>query len=73
MVSGAESVINSLDLKQFVAKVDLVNLTEGKHTVEVFASMQKGVSLVSKNPDKISVTITKKQTEVQTSNDNKGE
>ena len=73
LVSGAESVINSLDLKQFVAKVDLVNLTEGKHTVEVFASMQKGVSLVSKNPDKISVTITKKQTEVQTSNDNKGE
>lgn len=72
LISGAESVINSLDLKQFVAQVDLANLTEGKHTVKVNVPMPKGVTLVSQDQDTIVVTITKKQTEVPTINDNKG-
>lgn len=71
-VSGVESVINYLDLNKFSAQVDLAGLTEGKHTVNVNVSMPKGVTLISHNPDKVGVTITKKQTEVPTSNDNKG-
>ncbi|MCB2306732.1 hypothetical protein LGL08_11850 [Clostridium estertheticum] len=70
-VSGVESVINNLDLNDFSAKVDLTGLTEGKQSVKVIVSMPKGVTLISHNPDKIGVTITKKQTEVPVSNDNK--
>ena len=68
-VSGVESVINYLDLNSFSALVDLASLTEGDHTVNVNVSMPKGVTLVSQNPDKVGVTITKKQTEVPTTND----
>lgn len=68
-VSGVQSVINSLDLSKFSASVDLTSLTEGKHTVNVTVSMPKGVTLVSQSPDKVGVTITKKQTEVPTTND----
>ncbi|MFT5875169.1 MAG: YbbR domain-containing protein [Clostridium sp.] len=71
--SGTEAVINSLDLKKISATIDLVNLVEGKHTVPIKVVMPEGVKLVSQVPDKILVTITKKLTEVPTSNDNKVE
>lgn len=72
VISGAGSIINSLDLTKIAAQVDLTNLTEGEHTVPVTVSMPTGVNLVSAVPNKILVTITKKQTEVPTSNDNTG-
>ncbi|WP_291632782.1 CdaR family protein [Clostridium sp.] len=71
--SGTEAVINSLDLKKISATVDLVNLIEGNHTVPIKVVMPEGVKLVSQAPNKILVTITKKQTEVPTTNDNKVE
>ena len=73
MVSGKQAVINSLDLTKVGAVVDLANLAEGEHTVKVAASMPEGVNLVSQDLEKILVTITKKQAEVTTSNDNKSE
>ncbi len=73
MVSGTQAVMNSLDLTKISAVVDLANLAEGEHTVKVLASMPEGVNLISQDTDKILVTITKKQTEVTTGNDNKGE
>ena len=73
MISASEAVINSLDLQKISATVDLANLVEGEHTMKVKISMPDGVNLISQEPDKILVTITKKQTEVTTSNDNKGE
>jgi len=73
MISGADSVIKSLDLQKISATIDLVNLVEGEHTIPVKISMPDGVNLISQELDKILVTITKKQTEVTTNNDNKGE
>ena len=73
VVSGAEALINSLDLEKLTATADLVNLVEGEHTIPVKVSMPEGVNLISESPDNILVTITKKQTEGTTSNDNKGE
>lgn len=70
VISGTEAVINSLDLKEFSAAVDLANLVEGEHTVKVSVPMPEGVNLISGVPDKILVTITKKQTGVTTSNGN---
>ncbi|HEY8893066.1 MAG TPA: CdaR family protein [Clostridium sp.] len=70
VVSGTETVINSLNLQKFSAQVDLANLVEGEHTLKVKVSIPDGINLVSQNPGEILVTITKKQTEVKTSNDN---
>jgi YbbR domain-containing protein len=73
VISGTEAVINALDLTKFSATVDLVDLVEGEHTVKVLVSMPKGVTLISEEPDKKIITITKKQTEGTTNDDNKGE
>ena len=70
VISGTEAVINSLDLSKITATVDLANLVEGQHTVKVVVTMPEGVKLISQVPDKILVTITKKQTEVTTTNGN---
>ncbi|MBZ9689412.1 hypothetical protein G9F72_024240 [Clostridium estertheticum] len=70
VISGTEAVINSLDLKKITAAVDLVNLVEGQHTLNVKVTMPDGVNLISEVPDKILVTITKKQTGVTTTNGN---
>jgi len=70
VISGTEAVINSLDLKKLVANVDLTNLGEGQHTVNVAVTLPEGVNLISQVPDKILVTITKKQTGVTTTNGN---
>ncbi len=72
VISGTQAVLDSLDLKKIRSEVDLSNLVEGSYTVPVKVSMPDGVNLVSETPDKIPVTITKKQMGVTTSNDNKG-
>ena len=68
VISGTEAVINSLDLKKISATVDLANLIEGQHNVIVSVDMPAGGELISQVPDKILATITKKQTEVPTTN-----
>jgi YbbR domain-containing protein len=73
VVSASETVINSLDLSKFVATVDLINLVEGEHTITVLVPMPDGIKLISSSPEKILVTITKKQTEVTNNNDNTSE
>ncbi|MBU3142746.1 YbbR-like domain-containing protein [Clostridium sp. CF012] len=70
VISGTEAVINALDLKEITATVDLANLVEGQHTLKVTVTMPEDVKLISEVPDKILVTITKKQTEVTTTNGN---
>ncbi|MGK0467428.1 CdaR family protein [Clostridium sp.] len=70
VVSASEAVINSLDLSKFSASVYLINLVEGEHTIAVLVPMPEGIKLISSSPDKILVTITKKQTEVTNNNDN---
>ena len=73
VISAAETIMNSLDLTKISYEVDLVNLVEGEHTVPVKVIMPEGVNLISESPDKILVTITKKQTEGTTNDDNKSE
>jgi YbbR domain-containing protein len=70
VVSGTQAAIDSLDLKVLSATVDLVNLAEGEHTIIVKVSIPEGVNLISQDTEKILVTITKKQTEGTTTNDN---
>ena len=70
VISGTEAVINSLDLKKISSTVDLANLIEGQHSVIVSVDMPEGVKLISQVPDKILATITKKQTEVPTTDGN---
>lgn len=70
VISGTEAVINSLDLKKITAAVELANLVEGQQTLNVKVTMPEGVNLISQVPDKILVTITKKQTGVTTTNGN---
>ena len=69
-ISAAESAMDALDLAKISASIDLVNLVEGEHTVPVRVTLPEGVSLISQNPDKVLVTITKKQTEGTTNNGN---
>jgi len=71
VVSGEGSVIEALDLGKFSAKVDLSNVVEGENTIEVLVTAPDGVNIISGVPDKILVTITKKETEVPATNDNK--
>jgi len=73
VVSASETVINSLDLSKFSATLDLINLVEGEHTITVLVPMPEGIKLISSSPEKILVTITKKQTEVTNNNDNTSE
>jgi YbbR domain-containing protein len=73
VVSASETVINSLDLSEFSATVDLINLVEGEHAITVLVPMPEGIKLISSSPDKILLTITKKQTEVTNNNDNTSE
>jgi YbbR domain-containing protein len=70
VISSAEAIMNSLDLEKVSCEVDLVNLEEGEHTVPVKVIMPEGVNLISESPDKILVTITKKQTEGTTNDGN---
>ncbi len=70
VVSAAEKVIDSLDLQKFSATLDLANLAEGEHSVPVKVTVPEGIELISAVPDKILVTITKKQTEGTTSDGN---
>jgi YbbR domain-containing protein len=72
-VSGTQAIIDSLDLKKVSATVDLANLVEGEHTIKVLVTIPEGVNLISQELEKILVTITKKQTEGTTTNDNKTE
>lgn len=72
-VSGTQAIIDNLDLKKFSATVDLANLEEGDHTIKVSVTSPEGVSLISQELENILVTITKKQTEGTTTNDNKTE
>ncbi|MGH4052221.1 MAG: CdaR family protein [Clostridium sp.] len=71
VVSGTQAIIDSLDLTKIVAELDLSNLVEGEHDVEVKVSMPDGLTLVSQNSSKVLVTITKKTTEVPKTNGNK--
>jgi YbbR domain-containing protein len=70
VVSGTQVAIDSLDLNKFSATVELINLTEGAHTSIVKVAIPDGVNLISQDPEKILVTITKKQTEGTTTNGN---
>ncbi|MBU3128513.1 hypothetical protein LGL55_04655 [Clostridium tagluense] len=70
VISGTEAIINSLDVKKITATVDLVSLVEGEHTVKVLVTLPEGVNSISAVPDKILVTITKKQTGGTTTNGN---
>jgi len=74
VVSGTQAIIDSLDLTKIAAELDLANLVEGEHQVDVKVSMPEGLTLVSQDSAKVVVTITKKvadkTTEVPVTNGN---
>jgi YbbR domain-containing protein len=73
VISGPEASINALVLTKITATLDLDKLVEGEHTLLVKLDIPDGINLLSQVPDKILVTITKKQTEVIIPDDNKVE
>jgi YbbR domain-containing protein len=73
VISGTEASINALVLTKITATLDLATLVEGEHTLLVKLNIPEGINLLSQVPDKVLVTITKKQTEVIIPDDNKVE
>ncbi len=61
-LSGAESAINPLDTSSISAIVDVNNIDVGQHNVELKINIPNGLSIVKTVPDKVSVTITKPET-----------
>lgn len=66
--NGPTNNINSLNGNNISCFVDASSLSEGTHTVNVVVSMPQGVSLVSQDPQKISIEIKKKTSEGQNGN-----
>lgn len=62
-VSGNEDVIKNLEESDFKVYVDLKNIGEGKHNVQIKVDAPSGVSIVKKDSNKVNVTLTKKSQE----------
>jgi YbbR domain-containing protein len=62
-LQGAESIINSLDTSSISAIVDVNSIDVGQHSLELKINIPNGLSIVKTIPDKVSVTITKPETE----------
>ncbi|WDC83617.1 CdaR family protein [Caloramator sp. mosi_1] len=60
LIRGIESQINQIDLKQFIATVDVAGLTEGEHVIPVRVSKPENFELVVIEPEKIKVKISKR-------------
>lgn len=60
---GAESTINSLDTGTISAVVDVNNIDVGQHNLELKINVPDGISIAKMVPDKVSVTITKPETD----------
>ncbi|MFL0196123.1 YbbR-like domain-containing protein [Clostridium sp. WILCCON 0269] len=70
VISGSESVINSLTENGVSCYVDASSFTEGEQTANVVVSLPEGVSLVSQDPQNIKLQISKKAVEEQNVNNN---
>lgn len=62
-VSGDEDIIERLKESDFKVYVDLKNIIEGKHSVEIKINVPSGASIVSKESSNVNVTLTKKSQE----------
>lgn len=62
-IRGAESIINTLDTSSIIATLDVNNLDPGQHNAELAINIPNGVSIVKTVPDKVSVTITKPESQ----------
>jgi YbbR domain-containing protein len=59
-LSGTEARINALDIEDMACYVDLSNLGEGDHTVQISVSIPEGIKIIKVTPPNVKVTITKK-------------
>lgn len=60
-ISGVESVVNSVTSNDFTAAIDVKNMSEGAHIVQVkTTSSRNDLNIISANPSKITVTVIKK-------------
>lgn len=60
---GAESILNSLDTSSISTIADVNNIDVGQHSLDLKINIPNGLSVVKTIPDKVSVTITKPETE----------
>jgi YbbR domain-containing protein len=60
VVSGESSIIDSLKEDDIECYVDLSSVSEGEKDFNVNVTLPDGVSIVSKNPQNVKVTIKKK-------------
>ena len=66
--SGTTNNIDSINENSINCFVDASSLSEGTYTVNVVVSMPQAVSLVSQDPQKVSIEIKKKTSEAQNGN-----
>jgi YbbR domain-containing protein len=59
-LTGAESVINTLDVKNIAAVIDLKDLTEGTNEVAVKVTIPEGTDNMRVSTEKVNVAVTKK-------------
>lgn len=60
VVSGTEAQVNALKTEDITCIVDLNNLNEGEHTVNVNVTVPEGITKVSVTPQSVKATLKKK-------------
>lgn len=60
VLKGSESSINSIDSKTVIAEVDVGELNEGEHTLNIKLTKPEDVDVISQSNDKVKVTINKR-------------
>ena len=59
-LSGGESTVDSIDVKDITAKIDLKDLPEGTHSITPIITAPDGINIGSTVPQNINITVTKK-------------
>lgn len=59
-ISGGESTVDSIDIKDITARIDLKDLPEGSHSITPRVTAPDGIDIGNIDPQKINITITKK-------------
>ena len=68
---GNNQIINNLTKDDINCFVDLKSIAEGQKDVELNVNLPKGVTLVSKTPQTVKVTVRKKVSEDENVSQNK--
>lgn len=60
LIRGSESQVNQIDLNQFIAVLDVSELSEGEFTLPIKIIKPEQFEIVSNEPEKIKIKISKR-------------